>query len=85
MRWLYEQYPTLIGSILGLLLILWPPPKREMEEGRRRARLAELDNGATEAFFEERRALETYGPNSAGPFRFWGVLILLLSLSLLLF
>ena len=80
---LYDQYPTLIGSMIGLLFILWPPPKRATEEARRQARLAELRTGAEEAFFEERRALETYGPKSAGPFRFWGVLILLLSLSLL--
>ena len=80
---LYEHYPTVSGSALALLLILWPPPKRGVEEARRQARLAELDGGADETFFEERRALETYGPNSAGPYRLWGVILLLLSLSLL--
>ena len=83
MRRLFEQYPTLVGGMVALVLILWSPPRRGAEEGRRRARLAELDNGACEAYFEERRALETYGPDSAGPFRLWGVLLLLLSLSLL--
>jgi hypothetical protein len=80
---LYQHYPTLIGSILGLLLILWPPPKRAEEEARRQARLAELANGSDERFFEERRELQAYGPDSAGPFRLWGALLLLLSLSLL--
>ena len=72
-RFLYEQYPALIGSALALLLILWPPPRQARNEARRRARLNELQNG-----------LETYGPNTTGPYRFWGILILLLSLSLLL-
>lgn len=80
---LYEQYPTLVGSLMGLLLILWPPPKREEEEAQRQKRLAELDSGAEERFFEERRQLQAYGPNGAGPFRLWGVLLLLLSVSLL--
>ena len=83
-RYLLEQYPTLIGSAMALLLILWPPPKRGVEEARRKARLAELASGAEEKFFEERRALETYGPNSAGPYRLLGAMLLLLSLSLLI-
>jgi hypothetical protein len=82
-RTLYEQYPSLIGGALGLLMILWPPPKQREEEAQRQARLAELENGGEERFFEERRQLEAYGPNSAGPFRFWGALLLLLSVSLL--
>ena len=46
----------------------------------RQTRLAELQGGAEERYFEERRELETYGPDSAGPFRLWGILILILSL-----
>jgi hypothetical protein len=80
---LIEQYPTVVGTALGLLLILWPPPKRAEEEARRQARLAELECGAEERHFEERRELQAYGPRSAGPYRLWGVLVLLLSLSLL--
>lgn len=83
MRFLYEQYPILIGVMAGLLLILWPPPKRAEEESLRKARLAELQAGAEERHFEERRQLEAYGPNSAGPFRLLGALLLLLSISLL--
>lgn len=82
---LYEQYPALIGGIVALMLILWPPPKRAEEESRRQARLAELQEGAEELYFEERRSLQTYGRDSAGPFRLLGVLLLLLSVSLLFF
>ncbi len=82
-RFLFEQFPTLVGAAIALVLIFWPPPKIAENEQRRRARLQELEEGAEERYFEERRALETYGPDSAGPFRFWGVLLLLLSLSLL--
>lgn len=76
--------PTLGGVIVALLLIFWPPPKRAAEEAARQRRLAELGAGAEERHFEERRELEAYGPDSAGPFRFWGFLILLLSLLALL-
>jgi hypothetical protein len=82
-RTLFEQHPTLIGGALGLLMILWPPPKWPEEEAQRQARLAELEGGAEEHFFEERRQLQAYGPNSAGPFRLGGALLLLLSVSLL--
>ncbi len=82
-RSLYDHYPVLTGTIVALLLIFWPPPSQAGHEARRKARLAELDAGAEEAYFEERRALETYGPSSGGPFRIWGILLLLLSLSLL--
>ena len=81
MRLLYEQYPALVGSILGLMLILWPPPKRAEEEGQRKARLSELQAGAEERYFEERRQLEAYGPKSAGPFRLLGALLIMLSVS----
>ncbi len=81
MGFVYEQYPTVVGCAIALLLILWPPPEQVEEEARRKERLSELDHGADEAFFEERRALETYGPQSAGPYRLWGVLLLLLSLA----
>jgi len=80
---LYEQYPTLVGSAFGLLLILWPPPKRAEEKARRLIRLSELESGAEERYFEERRQLQAYGSNSAGPYRLLGALLLLLSVSLL--
>lgn len=80
---LFEQYPTLIGSGLGLLLILWPPPKRADEKAQRRTRLAELEAGAKERFLEERRQLQADGAESAGPYRLLGVVLLMLSISLL--
>jgi hypothetical protein len=76
---LYDHYPTVTGWVIGLLLIFWPPPKQAGEEQMRQTRLAELRGGAKERYFEERRELEAYGPNSAGPFRLWGFLILILS------
>ena len=80
MHHLHEHYPTLAGLLVGLLLIFWPPPAQAAAENKRQARLAELRGGADERFFEERRELETYGRDSAGPFRVWGILILILSL-----
>jgi hypothetical protein len=78
---LYEHYPTIGGSLIGLLLIFWPPPAQGGKEKLRQTRLAEIRGGAEERYFEERRELETYGPSSAGPFRLWGVLMLILSLA----
>jgi hypothetical protein len=77
---LSDYYPTLGGLIIALVLIFWPPPKRAAEEALRQGRLTELRSGAEERHFEERRELEAYGPTSAGPFRLWGFLILILSL-----
>ena len=68
---------------VGLALILWPPPKRSKNEAKRKARLAELAEGAPERHFEERRQLEAYGPRSAGPFRLLGGLILLIGVAML--
>lgn len=69
----------------GLLLIFWPPPKQAGEESMRQTRLVELRGGAEERYCEERRELETYEFDSAGPYRLWGFLILILGpLTLLL-
>jgi hypothetical protein len=66
----------------GLVLIFWPPPKRAEQEMRRQARLRELQGGAEEQYLEERRELESYGPNSAGPYRLWGALMLAVGIAL---
>jgi hypothetical protein len=79
-----SRYPTLPFAIAAVVLIFWPPPRQPMVERERQARLAELARGAPERHFEERRALETYGPRSAGPYRLWGMILLVLSLALLL-
>jgi hypothetical protein len=76
---LAAEYPTLAGAVLALILIFWPP-KRAVVEVERRERLAELEGGAEERHLDERRTLETYGPNSAGPYRLWGFLLLALSI-----
>ena len=83
LRFLFEHYPALACLALGLLLVVWPPPEQATEERARQTRLDELAAGAEERHFEERRELEAYGPDSAGPFRFWGFLLLLLSLAIL--
>ena len=78
-----KHYSAIVFILVGLLLILRPPPKGGLQEEQRQERLAELRAGAEERYFEERRELEAYGPNSAGPFRLWGTLILLLGLAVL--
>jgi hypothetical protein len=78
-----DQYHSLISIILGLSLIFWPPPKRSEDQAQRKARLAELANGAPERYFEERRELQSYGPGSSGPFRLVGVLLLVLGVIML--
>lgn len=80
---LFHLSPALASLGIGMLLIFWPPPKHAAEEEMRQKRLAELRAGEEERYSEERRELEAYGPNSAGPFRFWGFLLLLLSIPLL--
>ena len=84
MQLLFDHFPAVTGLVLGLFLIFWPPPKQRLEEEARLRRLAQLDAGAPERFFEERRELETYGPNSAGPYRLWGVLLAAIGVVLLL-
>jgi hypothetical protein len=54
--------------ILSGILLLWYPKRHRIEATRRHAaRLAEIDAGADERFFEERRALLAYPPASSDP------------------
>jgi hypothetical protein len=78
-----EQYYPLVSIALGLSFIFWPPPKRWGHQAQRKARLAELADGAPERYFEERRQLQSYGPASSGPFRLVGVLLLVLGVLML--
>ena len=80
-----EFWQPLVGVALGLSMIVWPPPRRKGVEEKRLKRLAQLDAGADEAFLEERRELETYGPSSSGPFRLLGAIVLLLSIAAIYF
>ena len=57
---------SVVHFVLGLALILRPQWFAGLSEGRRRRRLAALNAGATEAFFEEKRSLETYPPRRGG-------------------
>lgn len=74
----------LLGA--GLVLLIRPDWLAGISEGRRRRRLAALNAGATEAFFEEKRALEAYPArrSSLGLTRLLGGVIVLTMLALLL-
>ncbi len=76
-----SRYPTLPFVVAAVVMIVWPLPRRPMVERERQARLDELARGAPERYFEERRALASYGPKSAGPYRLWGLILLALSLA----
>ena len=53
--------PVIVAS-MGLWMLIAPHRHRTAGERRHAARLAELDTGATESFFEERRSLQAYRP-----------------------
>ncbi|WP_312066202.1 hypothetical protein [Brevundimonas sp.] len=57
---------SIVHFVLGLALILRPQWFAGLSEGRRRRRLATLNAGATETFFEEKRSLETYPARGGG-------------------
>lgn len=71
MRPLLAQHP-IAGVVAGLVMILWAGWFQGAWEARRRARLAELKDGASEHYFEERRALEAYPGDPRRPW-LWGV------------
>lgn len=53
---------------------------------RHSQRLAELREGASEAYFEERRALETYRPRGVSwPYRVFGLAMMAFAISSLVF
>lgn len=70
----------------GVALMVRPQLVAGIPEGRRRRRLAALNAGASEKFFEERRALETYPARRAGLglWRLLGAVMVLTMLGLLL-
>lgn len=71
---------------VGLALLIRPQWFAGISEGRRRRRLAALNAGAVEEFFEEKRALETYPARhqGLGLWRLLGAVIVLTMLALLL-
>lgn len=76
-----DQFQALGSILLGLAVIIGAPRMQRGKEEKRRARLAEIERGASEQYFEERRQLEAYGPKSAGPFQLLGALLLLIGLA----
>ena len=75
---------ALFGIALGLVLLFGASPLRRKLELERSARLAELEAGAGEAFFEEKSELEAYPPLAVTAFRLLGGALVLLSLAGLL-
>lgn len=51
-----------LAMLAGAALLWFPSHFRRDAQGRHAARLAELDAGAEECFFEERRSLKAYRP-----------------------
>jgi len=54
----------LLPAVFGLVLILTAGRRARNAEAARLGRLSELDSGAEEGFFEERRELESYAYHS---------------------
>lgn len=75
----------IVLAALGLLLIAYPQVLDGNPKQRHNKRLEELRNGADEAFFEERRALETYQPRGYWQTRVLGGLLIVIALSKVLF
>ncbi|MBH9536733.1 hypothetical protein [Novosphingopyxis sp. YJ-S2-01] len=75
----------LILLAVGLLLLAFPQVLDGKPRQRHSRRLKELRNGADEAFFEERRALETYQPRGYWQTRVLGCLLIFIALSRILF
>ena len=69
------------GIALGLALLFRAGPLRRSHEQERAARLTELEAGADEAFFEERRSLEAYPAPGVAALRWLGGALVLLSLA----
>ncbi|WP_448660058.1 hypothetical protein ACPVPU_06005 [Sphingomonas sp. CJ99] len=59
--------------VVGILLLAFSNQISGKAHARQNARLADLKAGASEAHFEERRALETYVPTRARWIRILGI------------
>lgn len=79
-----DQYQALSSILLGLAVIIWAPRIQRGKDEQRRARLSEIEGGASEQYFEERRQLQAYGAKSAGPFQLLGALLIIIGLARLL-
>ena len=61
----------------GSLFLIFP----QWKERRSKTRLSELKEGAEEAYFEERRALETYPPAARWQIRLLGSVIIVFAIA----
>ena len=77
---------AVLAVIVGALTLLWPRSLAMKAKRQHDARLAELRSGATEKYFEERRALEAYHPPRRElAWRLLGAALLAAGLSTLVF
>jgi hypothetical protein len=60
-----DLIPPALTMAAGAALLFFPRRYRQQAQRRHAGRLAELDAGAGERFFEERRSLEAYRPRSS--------------------
>jgi hypothetical protein len=80
-----NMFFQLVLLAIGLMLVAFPRVLDGDPRQRHFRRLEELKNGADEAFFEERRALETYQPRGYWQTRVLGGLLIFIALSKVLF
>jgi hypothetical protein len=72
--------------IVATALVVVPQWFSTYKAQRHSQRLAELSEGASETYFEERRALETYRPRrSLWPYRLFGLALMAFVISSLVF
>ena len=83
MRSLFLAYPVL-GLLLGLVVFLLPSWFERGPKERRAQRLAELDAGDEERFFEERRSLKAYKPLTAYGLRILGAALAIASIFMMI-
>lgn len=72
-----------LGNVAGLMLVAVPGRLRRRIEEERMARLAELEAGAEESCFEEKRSLQAYPLPVAEILRAGGLIPLGVNLALL--
>ncbi|PZO07019.1 MAG: hypothetical protein DCF28_00845 [Alphaproteobacteria bacterium] len=71
--------------VMGTMLVVWPQVFSPISKQKHRERLQNLRSGGAENFFEERRSLETYRPES-GPLvwrRVLGAMMIVVAVTLL--
>lgn len=78
------EYKAIFVAIIGLILLIWPNFNVRRLEKSHATRMNELNAGADERYFEERRSLEAYPPRRRGLWwRLLGGLLILIAASAL--